>query len=168
MVESSLGPNSQASIKWPNDVLVGGLKVSGVLSQLLPNGAGVIVGAGINVLQTADELPVPTATSMALAGSLLPERAEAALDMALAGYLARLGHWFDRFAESGFDAEASGLRQAVKAACSTIGKPARAILPDQTELIGLATDIDSSGRLVLDVAGKLTTVAAGDIVHLRH
>lgn len=159
--------SNPTSVKWPNDVLIGGLKVCGVLSELLPNSQGLVVGAGINVLQTREELPVPTATSLALAKATLPPQPEAALDLVLAGYLARLKHWFDRFVAHGLSAETSGLRAAVVARCSTIGAVVSAQLPNGTELIGLATGIDSSGRLQLEVSGKPVAVAAGDIVHLR-
>lgn len=155
------------SVKWPNDVLIGGLKVSGVLSELLPDSSNVVVGAGINVLQTADELPVPTATSLTLAGARLPATSDAALDLVLASYLARLKHWFGRFNDHGLNAETSGLRAAVVAKCSTIGAVVSAQLPSGTELIGRATGIDSLGRLELEVSGKPVAVAAGDIVHLR-
>ena len=69
--------SNPTSVKWPNDVLIDGLKVCGVLSELLPNSQGLVVGAGINVLQTREELPVPTATSLALAKATLPPQPEA-------------------------------------------------------------------------------------------
>lgn len=72
-----------ATLKWPNDLLVpaetevegwGAVrKVGGILAEVvtLPDGQppAVVVGIGINVSQTADELPVPSATSLALAGA---------------------------------------------------------------------------------------------------
>src|SRR5690606_15146102 len=74
-------------LKWPNDVLIDGAKVSGILAELLPDGAGVVVGAGLNLSIPREELPVPTATSLTLAGVL--EQAGLA-DAALAGYLGEL------------------------------------------------------------------------------
>ena len=61
-----------ADLKWPNDVLLpddGERKVCGVLCQMPPGGNGVVVGIGINVHHTREQLPVPTATSLRLAGS---------------------------------------------------------------------------------------------------
>jgi BirA family transcriptional regulator, biotin operon repressor / biotin---[acetyl-CoA-carboxylase] ligase len=48
-----------------------------------------------------------------------------------------------------------------------LGTRVRASLPGDTELVGLATDIDTYGRLVIDDGHTATTVAAGDITHLR-
>src|SRR5450830_1422873 len=59
-----------AELKWPNDVLVRGKKIAGILAQLGPLGNGavppVILGTGLNVTLTEPELPVPTATSVLL------------------------------------------------------------------------------------------------------
>lgn len=70
-----------ARLKWPNDVLVGGLKVGGVLAEATtPVGNAdplVVLGIGLNVSQTADDLPrdIPIpATSLALAGWDRPDR----------------------------------------------------------------------------------------------
>jgi BirA family biotin operon repressor/biotin-[acetyl-CoA-carboxylase] ligase len=58
----------EAGVKWPNDVLVGDKKVAGILVERVetPDGPAAVVGVGINVSLTADELPVPTATSLEL------------------------------------------------------------------------------------------------------
>ena len=63
-----------AGLKWPNDVLVGERKVSGILAELTPH--GVVVGSGLNLTQSADELPVATATSLALEGAADARRAD--------------------------------------------------------------------------------------------
>ncbi len=58
-------------LKWPNDVLHEGLKLAGVLAERLdtPHGPAAVVGVGLNVSQSIAELPVPTATSLAVAGA---------------------------------------------------------------------------------------------------
>ncbi len=58
----------EVALKWPNDVLVGDRKLAGILVERVegPRGAGAIVGVGLNVSQTPSELPVPTATSLAM------------------------------------------------------------------------------------------------------
>lgn len=60
-----------ARLKWPNDVLVGDRKLSGILCEAVTVGprATAVLGFGINVTLGADQLPVPTATSTALEGS---------------------------------------------------------------------------------------------------
>jgi BirA family biotin operon repressor/biotin-[acetyl-CoA-carboxylase] ligase len=90
------------------------------------------------------------------------------LDQVLASYLANLKRHYQAFADSGFDAQVGGLQQAAIENCVTLGREVRAILPGDTELVGKALSIDDSGRLILDVSGVQTPVAAGDIVHLRH
>jgi BirA family biotin operon repressor/biotin-[acetyl-CoA-carboxylase] ligase len=65
------------------------------------------------------------------------------------------------------DAGTSGLAAAYRAACSTLGRDVRVELPGPRVLEGTAVDIDTEGRLVVDVAGRPEVVAAGDVVHVR-
>jgi BirA family biotin operon repressor/biotin-[acetyl-CoA-carboxylase] ligase len=166
------GANPAVVLKWPNDVLIDGAKVSGLLAELLPGGAGVVVGAGLNLSIPREALPVPTATSLTLAG--VPDAVGAAggslADRALAGYLGELGSLWAGFLAAGADAAAGGIRGAVMEACGTLGRPVRVALPDGTELLGEAVDLDAEGRLRLRTApdAALLTVAAGDITHLRY
>ena len=62
-----------ARLKWPNDVLVDGAKIAGILAERW--GSAVVVGTGINVLQQRGELPVPTATSLLMAREVGPAEA---------------------------------------------------------------------------------------------
>ncbi|MDE2409108.1 MAG: biotin--[acetyl-CoA-carboxylase] ligase [Actinomycetales bacterium] len=178
-VQELLGEGHETGVKWPNDVLVAGQKICGVLSELVPlNGGGdasrfgssvgVVIGAGINLSQTREQLPVETATSLTLAGAELPFSLEERFDLVLSGYLERLSYWYQRFTDARLSAVVSGLRQAVIDNCVTLGQPVRAILPGDTEQLGKAVTIDDSGRLVLEADGVVWPVAAGDIVHLRH
>ena len=155
-----LGVN--ASLKWPNDVLVNERKISGVLSELV-DGSTVIVGAGLNLTQTQGELPIANATSLELEGVVtqLPE--------ALHAYLSEFVSLYKEFAAAAGDPEVS-LRAQVGEVCGTIGQEVRAIMPGDNEVVGKAIDIDATGRLLINVAGENTlyAVGAGDIVHLRH
>lgn len=158
---AELAPAVAASVKWPNDVLLGERKVCGVLARLTPH--GVVMGAGVNVRLGAEELPVPTATSLVLAG--VTDGADLD-DRVLAGYLARLAKLVNGLRERG--AEGSGLRAAVAAACGTLGREVRVELPDGAELVGRAVAIAADARLVVRTAsGAEERVAAGDVVHLR-
>jgi BirA family biotin operon repressor/biotin-[acetyl-CoA-carboxylase] ligase len=152
----------EGQLKWPNDVLVGERKISGILTELVAPGV-VVIGAGLNLRQTQDELPIPNATSLALEGLSveLPE--------ALHAYLAEFVPLYKSLVEAAGNAEVS-LRTAVREQCSTLGQEVRAILPGDNEVVGKAIDIDASGRLLINVAGENTlyAVGAGDIVHLRH
>jgi BirA family biotin operon repressor/biotin-[acetyl-CoA-carboxylase] ligase len=162
---SELLPNKKVSMKWPNDVLVGQSKISGVLSELLPDLSGVVVGAGLNILQTKKELPIETATSLAIEGN-----SNASLDEVLAEYLQNLCELYKSWVSSNGDAVGSGLRNQVIETCSTLGLPVRAILPGEKEMLGKAVGIDDTGRLILqpESSAEVVAVAAGDIVHLRH
>lgn len=158
-------PNKKVSLKWPNDVLVESNKVSGVLSELLPDLSGVVVGAGLNILQTKAELPIETATSLAIEGN-----SDASIDAVLAGYLHNLKERYQSWVSANGDAVQSGLRNQVIESCSTLGLSVKALLPGEQELLGKAVGIDDTGRLILqpDSGAEVVAVAAGDIVHLRH
>lgn len=155
-------------LKWPNDVLIDGLKVSGLLSELLPNGRDVIVGAGLNVTIPSDALPVPTATSLVLCDATVA--ADELADAALSAYLVELRAAWTAFVGSGGDARASGIRKSVSEACATIGSRVRVTLPDGAEQLGTALDLDDGGRLRIRTAtdARTVTVAAGDVTHLRY
>jgi BirA family biotin operon repressor/biotin-[acetyl-CoA-carboxylase] ligase len=148
----------EASVKWPNDVLLADRKVAGILVERVetPSGPAAIIGIGLNVGMTADELPVPEATSLAVEGAA-PDRTELLgllLDTLWEGYVV----W-----QEGGEAAAGHLAASYAAACSTIGRRVRVDLPSGEPLTGTATGIDPSGRLVVDG----TAVSAGDVVHVR-
>lgn len=153
-----------AELKWPNDVLLGGRKVCGVLAEALPDGSGAVLGAGLNHRIPAGALPVPTATSLAVEG--LPTDPDAAI----AAYLGRLFALLDRLEAAGGDPERSGVRSTVEQACGTIGSRVRVLLPDGRDGTGTATGLDADGRLVVaaDRDPAPLVVAAGDVTHLRY
>jgi BirA family biotin operon repressor/biotin-[acetyl-CoA-carboxylase] ligase len=157
----------RTGLKWPNDVQVDGLKVCGVLAELLPSGA-VIMGTGVNLTLARDELPVSTATSLALAGVDAP--AQELADVVLAGYLAGLRELLDRFLAAGADARASGIHRVVAEWCRTLGRQVRVSLPGGSDLFGEAVGIDESGCLLVRSQQDDSTqaVAAGDVTHLRY
>lgn len=148
----------RAALKWPNDVLLDDRKVCGILAEL--HAGHAVVGIGVNLVQTAAQLPVPTATSLALAGA--GEDADSLAGRMLTAVTLLRGT-VTALAAAGGDPEASGLAAAVRDRCSTLGREVRVELPGGGELVGRAETIDAAGRIV--VAG--TPVAAGDVVHLR-
>ena len=158
----SLG--GDADLKWPNDVLIRGRKVCGVLAEALPDGSGAVLGTGLNHRIPAEALPVPTATSLLVEG--LPTDPDAAV----AAYLEALWALLDAFVAADGDPGSSGLRASVEAVCGTIGSRVRVQLPDGRDLVGSATGLDGDGRLL--VAGgpdaAPLAVAAGDVTHLRY
>jgi BirA family biotin operon repressor/biotin-[acetyl-CoA-carboxylase] ligase len=150
-------PAASVGFKWPNDVLVGGRKVCGVLAELLPDRAAVVIGAGVNLAMTAEQLPVPTATSIAVEGGASDP------DTVLAGYLDRLQRLIIGYLADGGDAEASGLATRARELCVTLGRSVRVDLPGGRVLEGTATALDGDGRLIVD--GQ--AIAAGDVTHAR-
>lgn len=149
----SLLTEHRVTLKWPNDVQVEGLKVSGLLGELVP-GVGVVMGAGLNLTMDESELPTPVSTSLTLAGA----DPDGLVDRALAAYLGEFRALYDAL-RGGTD-----VRAQVEAECSTIGRSVRVELPDGDALYGTASGLDASGRLVVD--GR--AVAAGDVTHLRY
>lgn len=154
------------ALKWPNDVLVtvGGeeRKTGGILAERAGE-AGVVIGVGINVTLRADELPVPQAASLALAGAASTDR-----DPLLRGMLRSLEDWYGRWRAAVGDPLVSGLQETYAAGCATLGKTVRAELPGDRAITGEAVAIDGDGRLVLATEeGVQEPVGAGDIVHLR-
>ncbi|MFM6977895.1 MAG: biotin--[acetyl-CoA-carboxylase] ligase [Micrococcales bacterium] len=160
---SSFGGSTRALVKWPNDLLIDDKKIAGVLSEALPDFSGVVIGTGLNVFQTTEQLPVETATSLAIAGINVPS-----IDAVLAEYLKQLRKNYAEFIACGGELAGTDLLQAIKNACTTIGRQVRAIMPGDKELVGEAVDIDDLGRIVIAHDGKHTPVSVGDIVHLRH
>ncbi|MDG4836711.1 biotin--[acetyl-CoA-carboxylase] ligase [Micromonospora sp. WMMD967] len=161
----------EASLKWPNDLLIDDAKCAGVLAEVVPGRApeepaAIVLGIGLNVTLRADELPVnPTglpATSLQLAGAAATDR-----DPLLRALLRSVAEWYDRWRSAGGDAVASGLREAYLAACSTVGREVRVLLPDGEVLTGSATGVDRDGQLQVATATTTRTLAAGDVLHLR-
>jgi BirA family biotin operon repressor/biotin-[acetyl-CoA-carboxylase] ligase len=150
-------------LKWPNDVQHGGLKVAGILVERLetPHGPAAVLGIGLNVSTTADELPVPTATSLAAAGA--PDLDRTSLLLTL---LAALGRRYDAWGRSGGD-PASGVLEDYRRKCVTLGRPVRVHLPSGALLEGTAVAVNPDGALVVESGGRRVTVSAGDVVHVR-
>ncbi|MHB9859498.1 biotin--[acetyl-CoA-carboxylase] ligase [Streptomyces sp. YIM S03343] len=154
------------ALKWPNDLLVkvGGeeRKAGGILAERAGED-GVVVGVGINVTLRENELPVPQAGSLALAGAISTDR-----DPLLRAVLRALEDWYTRWLAADGDPTTSGLQETYVAGCATLGRTVRAELPGDRALVGEAVAIDGDGRLVLVTEeGAREAVGAGDIVHLR-
>jgi BirA family biotin operon repressor/biotin-[acetyl-CoA-carboxylase] ligase len=137
-----------AVLKWPNDVLVDGRKVCGVLAEVPAPGTAVL-GIGLNVSTREEELPHPGATSLALAGAATTDR-----DTVLRAVLRSLRRALGDPVQS---------RTDYSSLCDTVGRRVRVDLPDGSSREGSADRVDQDGRLVVDG----TAYGAGDVVHLR-
>ncbi|HET6479510.1 MAG TPA: biotin--[acetyl-CoA-carboxylase] ligase [Actinoplanes sp.] len=158
----------EAVLKWPNDLLVkvddGWGKCAGILAEV--SGDAVVVGIGLNVTTSVEELPETTglpATSLRVAGAAVTDR-----DPLLRVLLRGLASWYAGWRDAGGDAEMSGLLAAYRRGCATIGRPVRVLLPDGAMLTGEATEVDKSGQLIVrTVDGTDHRVSAGDVLHVR-
>jgi BirA family biotin operon repressor/biotin-[acetyl-CoA-carboxylase] ligase len=133
-------------LKWPNDLVFGEAKLAGILAET--DGSAVVVGLGLNV------------SSAPPGGISLDDITGTACDrgMLLCATLEAFERWLGRWDE---------LPEAYNRACVTVGRQVRAELADTT-LVGVAEDIDRSGRLLVRTGdGLLHPVSAGDVVHLR-
>jgi BirA family biotin operon repressor/biotin-[acetyl-CoA-carboxylase] ligase len=169
-----------AGLKWPNDVLVGGAKLGGVLTER--TGSMVVIGIGINVWQGHADLPGDVAaTSLALAAApggtgLSPPASPSAStagpglrERLLAELLAGLSHWYVAWRDqaSPGDADACGLRREYIRRCITLGRPVTVTMPGAEVITGTAAGLDWAGRLEVRTARGLVPVTAGDVVHVR-
>lgn len=145
-------------LKWPNDVLIGDRKLSGLLAEriLTGEGAAVVLGFGINVTADASELPVPTATSLLLEGA--PTEATELLIAVLTELAELWRSWLD---------DADRVAAAYRDECGTIGRRVRVVLGPDSEFVGRAVGVDGHGSLQVEGPGGVRTFAAGDVVHLR-
>jgi len=146
-----------ARLKWPNDVLVGGRKIAGILAEA--HGGAIVAGFGLNVTLTQAELPGPAATSLLLSGAASTDRGEL-----LIAVLTRLARAYRAWAA---DPDAAWLRAEYLGWCATVGQPVRVELPGGGLLTGIARDVDATGRLAVQTRSGVELVGAGDVVHLR-
>ena len=152
----------ESKIKWPNDEVVKDQKISGLLAEANSDLSAVVVGFGINVNQSAQELPTGSATSLLVEGATNLDR-----DSLLAQTLSHFQQLYLDFVEAGGDAVASGLRTRIVESSATIGELVEVLFPDDSSAVGEAIGIDEGGRLQVLSSTKTLTVAAGDVLHLR-
>ena len=156
------GAEAHAVLKWPNDVLVDGRKICCILAERLetPTGPACVIGMGLNVHLTEDQLPVPTATSLAV---LNPSRVMGRNPLVvtiLRAFAAIYSQW-----ETSDDDTAFAVSYVRR--CDTIGRPVRVSLAGGRVVEGTAEAIDRDGRLVVRTDAGMQTFGAGDVVHLR-
>ena len=150
-------------LKWPNDVLADrdGAKLAGILAEVATPAPVIVVGIGLNVSLRADELPLPSATSLTLLGADDPDRTEL-VTVLLRELQRRIGGL-----TSAGGADTSLVADYVGNS-RTIGSRVRAILPGDREVVGDAVAIDDQGRLRIETDDDdVVVVSAGDVVHLR-
>lgn len=155
----------KAELKWPNDVLLGGRKLAGLLAEIATDGSGahtLVVCVGLNLIRPR---------GLADDG---PERAVLAEAIAIDDVVAAHRDWSVRLAAALFEGIDSVLRdgfapfaERFNALFAWRGRPVVVIDPhrdqDRELAVGIALGVDESGRLRLDAGGAIVTVNSGDV-----
>ena len=152
-------PMLEVTYKWPNDVLLNGRKVSGILleSKTTPDGAmtWLVLGVGINVVSFPEGTETP-ATCIRFEGAA-PDLNEVAV---LEAFTRHMLSCVNRWLEDGF----APVRQSWLNHAHALGEEISVRLSNQT-LTGTFRDLDERGALILDLAdGRQRTIAAGDVL----
>lgn len=150
-------PRAAITLKWPNDVLVGGGKISGILLELLKPDTGPLIalGIGLNIVTRPVLAEYPTARLLDFlegASAPSPESLVTVLDEAFE-------HWRGVWKREGFQP----IREAWIGQAAGTGRKIRVRLPQET-IEGVFADLDSTGALVLDCESGRRTIAAGTVV----
>jgi BirA family biotin operon repressor/biotin-[acetyl-CoA-carboxylase] ligase len=152
-----------AGIKWPNDLLVGGRKIAGILTELAAEPdrvQWVVIGVGVNVNARAEDFPAELREQ---ATSVLVERGGAAPRALFAvACLTALEDWLDRHAEEGF----APIRAAWRERNVTLGRRVL-VQADGRDIEGVAEDLDDQGALLVRDGAGLQRILAGDVTLLR-
>lgn len=161
---------SGATLKWPNDLLVGGTKCAGVLSEVAHDGSAraAVVGVGLNVHPPGVDVPAGPgslpAGSLAEQGAKVTDRTELA-----SAWLRAFAELESAWRDAAGDAGASGVLTAYRAACGSLGQRVRAELPDGSTRVGVAEDVEPDGKLLIKQDdGVRHVLSAGDVVHLKN
>lgn len=149
------GPG-RVALKWPNDVLADGAKVSGILLEMgkSPDGRhAIVIGIGVNVIAAPKGLPYPATSLRELGYERSAENVFEALSDA----------WVDAFSLWN---EGNGITEILnqwRGSAAGIGAPV-AVSQDGMVRRGIFETIDSSGRLVMrDDDGARIVITAGDV-----
>jgi len=151
---SSLGV-ANARLKWPNDVLLDGRKLAGVLVELSSERRGMIavIGIGLNLQAPTGDLPQPAA-GLAQAMHHLPERHDI-----LAALLAALAETLDTFAVDGF----SSLKTDWQTHHAWQGESVQLLENGAQQLSGLCLGVDDDGALLVETTAGIQRVFSGDL-----
>ena len=146
-----------ARLKWPNDVLVGGRKLCGILCESVGDADSprAVLGFGLNVDLRPEQLPVPTATSTRIEGS------DVGATTILAAVLRSLEAWFTAW-DDGED-----VIDAYRSRCDTIGREVLVRVAGGDTVTGVAVGVDAGGGIIVDTGTAERTFVAGDVEHLR-
>ena len=142
--------------KWPNDVLVDGEKVAGVLPESSIGSDGglewIVLGIGLNIVSAPADAVRPATSLMAQGrGRLDAETVLAALNRSLDG-------WMVRWIGGGFGC----IRKAWLERAGPVGSEIRVVLPERS-IVGRFGGLDRDGALILDTAAGQEIVHSGEV-----
>lgn len=149
----------QADTKWPNDVLLNGRKIAGVLCEAEWKDGRLgfaVVGIGLNVNFRAEDLPERVlfpATSL-----LIETREHRLISEVKPVLLAQTEQLYSLFTNGGWDE----LRAEYSRRCASIGQPVT-VVNEASEYSGVARGIDESGLLIVQTTDGVRSVIAGDV-----
>ncbi|MEL6212467.1 MAG: biotin--[acetyl-CoA-carboxylase] ligase [Pseudomonadota bacterium] len=149
-------PDADLSVKWPNDILLGGAKLSGMILELIKGPGGdpmLIFGVGVNIVSKPDDVAYPTARLMDADGAPAPTPQDfvKALDSAFR-------RWRGAWARDGFAA----LRAPWTALAAGLGQTIVARLPTR-EARGVFKGLSETGALLIENEAGVETVTAGEV-----
>ncbi|AKJ69279.1 biotin-[acetyl-CoA-carboxylase] ligase [Pandoraea thiooxydans] len=158
------------TLKWPNDVLLAGRKLAGILIEANGAEAGrttVVIGIGLNLRHTqaldaqlaADQAEQPQALAAARPAALEEILSQVDMTHTLAVLLDQLEQMLTRFAVDGFAA----FRPAWEALHGFAGQPVRLVQPGMADTEGIALGVDDSGCLRLGTADGVQLVTSGQV-----
>jgi BirA family biotin operon repressor/biotin-[acetyl-CoA-carboxylase] ligase len=148
-VQAHLPADLQASIKWPNDILVDDYKVAGILCELSDEAAVIGIGINVNMTEFPEDLRRPASSLRMLAGAGQDR------DAVLKTVIDRLDHWRNNPGK---------VIDTFTSHCVTLGREVTVTLPGKEPLIGTALRLNDRGALILkDQSGVEHTIEAGDV-----
>ena len=150
-VDAFLPDGTRAALKWPNDVLVAGAKMSGILLEHV--GTIMVIGIGMNVQHAPSDTPYP-ATSLMASGSPAATP-ETVLPVLLDAFARRLADW----QAAGF----AGTRAAWLERAHPCGSPIKVTIGDRS-ISGRFADLASDGALIVDTPEGQQRIVAGDVL----
>lgn len=155
-VSGLLPPGAPVALKWPNDVLVNGAKVSGILLEAAAAADRLIdwlvIGVGVNIASHPADTPYP-------ATGLQREGLRSTPAMVLEAFAERFESWHETWRSAGF----LPVRDRWLAAARGLGEPIEIRLERET-LHGRFSDLDETGALMLDMGNRgRRQVTTGDL-----
>ena len=148
-------PGLELSLKWPNDVLVGGAKLAGILleSERAPGALRVVIGIGVNIASAPGDTAFPSTSLAALGRKVRPQDLFAALSDA---WIDLIDHWH----RTGM----ARIRPLWLAKAAGIGRPVSIALDESRVVEGVFETLDESGYMIVRQAdGGSTAISAGDV-----